>query len=990
MPCASCGHPTPPGEARCPHCDAPAVAATPGGSAAPGPETMVPAPAAPPPPEPGRLSADSRLGSRYRIVRLLGQGGMGAVYLARDLELGRDVALKVVAPHLAGDPELLERFRREVQLSSEVTHANVLRVFDLGTADGVVFLTMQYIEGRTLADLLRVERPLPVDRAVALFRQIGEGLDAAHERGVLHRDLKPDNVMVDVAGHAFLTDFGLATTGAVSRMTRAGAVLGTPHYMSPEQVKGQAVDARSEIFSLGVLLYEMLAGVLPYDGDTIFEVMMRRTRAPPRPVRELNDEVSPALQRVLDRCLAIDPRQRYGSVKELLADLEAGAPRAGRPRLAGRPGWRRVAAAAGLALGLAALAGGAWWQWSRGSGEPLQIAVADFVDKTGDSGLEGLSSLLITSLEQSDRLEVLPRSRMRDVLRLAGVDLVDRIDETMGRRLGKLAGVRALILATLHRFGEVYALEVSAVDPTTDKRLFAVTEQGRGKESLPDMLDRVSDKVRRNLHDRSPAFRSKPVKLAEVTTPNLDAWQAYFRGMECTEKLVLAGSYGDCLADFQKAVRIDPGFALAHFQIAYLFFWQGRSRADQRAALEPALRDESRIPPRDRLRIQGWAAFLAGKDAEAKALLGQAARAAPDDKFTWYLAGEIPFHRDEFAEAMPYFQRASELDPTWLANTQHLVYALGPLGRTAELRALVERLDALGAKPGALVGACYARLWFDAEKAIAGCERGIQAGAGDGGSEFLAIARLNVGPRRELEALLRKMAAGSKPLAFEWYMTLLLRGQEGRWPEVRRLALEAGDPIDSWFHGVHAELLIGLQDRGRAWKSALRALEIDPNSVSNLAVHFAYMGDLAHAAELAAYLPAGSPRVDAYRAVVQWRQGDLAGAIDLLRPLADRSPLSVDPAIPFPAFLLGEALSEAGRDREAVPLLRRFVAMPLHYPSWTLPRALYFMARSQERLGDVAAARETVQRLLLLWKDAAPEQPLRAEARALGLRLGAR
>ena len=237
------------------------------------------------------------------------------------------------------------------------------------------------------------------------------------------------------------------------------------------------------------------------------------------------------------------------------------------------------------------------------------------------------------------------------------------------------------------------------------------------------------------------------MRLAQAVTPNMDAWQHYFRGLECSEKFVLAGSYGDCLADFKKAIAIDPGFALAHFQISYLYFWQGMPRAAQRAALEPALKDEGRIPPRDRARIRGWAAFLDGNDQEAARLLAQAAAEAPDDKFIWYLAGEVPFHRDEFAASVPFFQRAHELDPIWLMPTQHLALALGPSGKLEPIRAMVKRLEALGAKPGALVGLCYALLWVEPARARDACERGIAAGAGLVGQEFLAIVLLTQGPR---------------------------------------------------------------------------------------------------------------------------------------------------------------------------------------------------------------------------------------------------
>ena len=868
---------------------------------------------------------------------------------------------------------------KEAESAASLQHENIVSIFDYGQSEAGPYLVLELLKGETLAARL-ARGVMPVNEVVHVGIQVARALAHAHGAGLLHRDLKPGNVFLTQSGGVKVMDLGLAHF-----LGQPTGLSGTPAYMAPEQWKGEAQDGRTDVFALGVTLFEMLSARRPYDIRSD-----RSTVLDPGPEPKLAaPHASPRLRKLVERCIAKDPGKRPASARavqeELLAEERSLAARSGR-----RTG-RTIAVVAAVAVLLVAVAGVAWWRFFRPPEDRVPLAVADFDDRTGETGLEGLSSLLITSLQESLVLDVLPRSRMRDILRLAGREAVNRIDETMGRELGKLAGVRALLLGTLHRFGEVYALEVQAIDPVTDQQLFAVKEQGRGKESLPDVLDRVSGKVRRGLRERSGTIRDHSVRLAQAVTPNMEAWQHYFRGLECAERFVLAGSYGDCLADFKKAIALDPGFALAHFQISYLYFWQGLPRAAQKAALEPALKDEARIPPKDRLRIRGWSAFLDGKDVEAKALLEQAAREAPDDKFIWYLAGEVPFHRDEFAESVPFFQRAHDLDPIWLMPTQHLALALGPVGKLDPLRTMVKNLELLGAKPGALIGLCYAYLWVDPPRARDACDRGIAAGAGLVGQEFLAIDLLTQGSQEELETLLRKMGEGKKDeTSFEWYMTLLLRGQQGRWPEVNEQVKKAGDPDDSWFHGVAAELLVGAGDRAGAWKQALRALEIDKYSVNNLAVHFAYMGDLVHAAELLPYLPVGSPRVETYRAVAKWRQGDLPGAIEQLRAVAEKSPLSVDPATPFPLFLLGEALSEAGRDAEAVPVLKRFLAMPLHNPTWQRSLALYHLARSLDRTGDRKAAKETAGRLLAMWKNADPSQPILVEARALGARLGAR
>ncbi len=922
------------------------------------------------------LSAGDVVG-RFEMLRELGSGGFGVVFEARDRELGRNVAFKTVRPGVRTG-QLDAMLLKEAEAAAHLQHENIVSIFDYGQSDHGPYLVLELLRGETLGARL-ARGPMSVAEAVHVAAQIARALAHAHAAGLLHRDLKPGNVFLAESGRTKVMDLGLA-----SFLGHPVSLSGTPAYMAPEQWRGEAQDGRTDVFALGVTLYEMLEGRRPYDVRD-----ERSTALDPGPEPRLRaPQAPPPLKRLVERCIAKDAERRPAGARAVLEELlriERELDRA--------PARRRrlILEAAAATLVLLVVAAGVWWRFLRPPSERIPIAVADFEDRTGDAGLDGLSSLLITSLQESQILNVMPRSRMRDVLRLAGKDVTGRIDEAAARSLGKLAGIRALVLGTLHRFGEVFALELQAIDPTSEQVLFAAKEQVRGKEGLPDLLDRVSAKLREGLRERTWAIEDHSVRLAQAVTPNMEAWQHYFRGLECSERFVLAGSYGDCLADFKKAIALDPGFALAHFQISYLYFWQGLPRAAQKAALEPALRDEGRIPPRDRLRIRGWAAFLDGQDAEAKKLLEQAARAAPDDKFIWYLAGEVPFHRDEFAQSVPFFQRAHDLDPVWLMPTQHLALALGPAGRLDEIRAMIRGLESLGPKPGALIGLCYAHLWVDPASARAACERGIAAGAGLVGQEFLAIELLSNGPRTDLLTLLGKMAAERKePLGFEWYMSLLLAGEEGRWRDVAAQLGKAGDPDDSWFHGVAAELLVGSGDREAAWAQALRALEIDRYSVSNLAVHLAYMGDLVRAAELMPYLPAGSPRVETYRAVVRWRQGDLAGAIESLRRVAEVSPLSVDPATPFPVFLLGEALVEAGRDAEAVPVLQRFLRMPLHAPTWQRPRALYDLARAQERIGDRAGARESAGRLMAIWGNATAPQPLLAEARALAARLGAR
>ncbi|MGH9748936.1 MAG: serine/threonine-protein kinase, partial [Candidatus Polarisedimenticolia bacterium] len=303
-----------------------------------------------------RLEPGTRLGTRYEIEALLGEGGMGTVYRARDLELGRTVALKVIRREMAARPEILERFKREILLASQVTHRHVLRLHDLGVAGEILFISMQYVEGTDLKTLLRTGGPLPIGRALELARPLAEALQAAHDAGVVHRDLKPQNVLIDGEGRPYIADFGISRSlDSGSTMTETGAIIGTVDYMAPEQARGDTPDHRGDIYAFGVMLYEMLTGELPFRAPSPLSVMMKRVHETAPGVRRVRPEVPAWLSGIVARALERDPALRYQSARDLLHDID---------RRRARRAWKRLLrprvllpAAGVLLLAAAALAG---------------------------------------------------------------------------------------------------------------------------------------------------------------------------------------------------------------------------------------------------------------------------------------------------------------------------------------------------------------------------------------------------------------------------------------------------------------------------------------------------------------------------------------------------------------------------------------------------------------------------------------------------------
>ena len=291
--------------------------------------TWAPAPTPTPRPQqrsqsnPSMLQPGAVLGQRYEILQILGEGGMGAVYKARDRELNRMVALKVIRPELAGSQAIIDRFKQELLLATHVTHKNVIRIYDLSEAEGMKFITMEFVEGEDLRSLMQQKKKLAPEEAVEIMQQVCRALDAAHSVGIIHRDLKPQNIMRDKAGRILVMDFGLARTLEGDGMTQTGALVGTMDYMSPEQALGKDLDQRSDLFTLGLIFYELLTGKMPYKADSVVASLLKRTQERAAPVSSHDGTIPKALSDIVGKCMDPDVKLRYQSSSRDLADLEA-------------------------------------------------------------------------------------------------------------------------------------------------------------------------------------------------------------------------------------------------------------------------------------------------------------------------------------------------------------------------------------------------------------------------------------------------------------------------------------------------------------------------------------------------------------------------------------------------------------------------------------------------------------------------------------------
>jgi tetratricopeptide (TPR) repeat protein len=610
-----------------------------------------------------RLAPGTLVAGRYRIVALVGVGGMGEVYRAHDEELDLDVALKVLRSHLAGDPRFIERFRRELILARQVTHPNVVRIHDIGESDGMRFLTMDYVAGQSLFDLLEREGPLGVDRAVAIVRQLADGLQRAHDANIVHRDLKPGNVLVDTEGTAYLTDFGVARSIDVEGGTRAGAVVGTPAYLSPEQVTGSEVDHRADIYTLGLVFYEMLTGELPFAGDSQEEVLAQRLTGHAREVTRPGVAIPRYVRTAIARCLERQPSRRYQNAADLVADLDAHRTRVTTSRI------RRVVLAAAAAL--VVLAGGAALYWGgvpwrssaqQGAESPTSaarhaVAVLPLADETSDPSLAwtatGVAEMIASKLAETPELRVVDPQRVVRTIHDLGID-PGRYDDQVLRQLAELLDVDTLLAGNVRRAGTTMRVDLRLLTVGADRSLeaHAVGGEAPGEDGLFALTRDLSERLRNELG----AVRATGAD-ADADTDSVEAARAYAEG----RKRLALGDYVGAAPALERAVAADPSFAAALERLSETFQNLGfRDKAS--AAAEQAARAVEGSRSRTAYRVRARLALLRGEPEKAEELHAQLSQRYPNDtEILLDLAG-AQAARGEVARAVETLRKVASID----------------------------------------------------------------------------------------------------------------------------------------------------------------------------------------------------------------------------------------------------------------------------------------------------------------------------------------
>jgi len=612
------------------------------------------------------------LGGRYEILELLGQGGMGAVYKARDREVDRLVALKVIRPELAGHPDVLRRFKQELILARQVTHKNVIRIFDLGEAEGAKFISMEYIDGRDLKSIHAERGKLQPEEAAEIIEQVCLALDAAHAEGVIHRDLKPQNIMVDKHGRVVVMDFGIARSRELSGLTQTGDLVGTPEYMSPEQAKGEEIDSRSDLFSLGIILYELLTGISPYEATTPVVALLKRTQERAVPPDKLDPAIPKFMNDIVVRCLEIDPQRRYASAQEILQDLEARhGPRRGITTLH-MPRFRMVEEfptkwiAPGLALimlltiGLV-FRGKIFAPGSKPAQPAISLAILPFRNASGDPKLDwlgtSLAEMLSTDVGQSSHLRMVSSDRLHQILHDLQISPDSTLDPNTLRRLAEFSSAETVVWGQYARFGDQIRIDAKLQDLKYD-RTAALKAEAPNEKAVPEAVDRLAEAIRQNLTLSPAIVKELQTQSFKSSSKSLPALRYYNEGLQ----LLRQGRYLEAQKQLQASIQQDPEFALAYSRLAQADANLGYDNEAEQAARKAVDLSEA-LPPQEKYRIVASHAGIMKDYPKAIEAYENLAKASPGDSDVQFALGSLYEETGAFQKAREHYAAVLKADP---------------------------------------------------------------------------------------------------------------------------------------------------------------------------------------------------------------------------------------------------------------------------------------------------------------------------------------
>ncbi len=939
--------------------------------------------------------------SHYRVLSTLGSGGMGVVYEAEDTRLGRHVALKLLSAEACCDPAAMERFHREARIISSLTHPHVCTLHDIGEADGQQFMVMELLEGEPLKQ--RIARgPLPLDDLFDLGVQIADGLDAAHSHGVIHRDIKPANLFVTRRGIAKVLDFGVAKlaeaerepadstrTKARSDVTTAGSAIGTVSYMSPEQARGQEIDARSDLFSLGVVLYEMATGKQPFAGGTpavIFEGILTRQPVPPS---HLNANLSPEFDRIIAKALEKDREVRYQSAADLRADLKrlkretdtgraavatshltaaAAPPAAPAAAVAAAPprGSRRALFIGAPLVTVAVVGAVLLWQAQRAPALTPRdtVVLADFTNRTGDSMFDDtLSEALAVQLRQSPFLNLLPEQQVSATLRLMGRDGMATVTPEVAREICQRTAARATLGGSIASLGSSYVLTLRAHDCVSGSILAEEQVQASSKEQVIGALGGAASAFRERLGESLSMVQRYDTRVEEATTPSLEALKAYSQGG------IVRRTQGDAESKpfFRRAIELDPEFALAHARLGTVLSNLGeRTEAEKATTRAYELRDK--VSERERLYIEARYHSVVTRD-QMKAIEAYRLLIAtyPDDYAAHTNIGGLYRNRLMTDQAVVSLEQATRLAPDQPLGHSNLAGAYMDAKRFAEAKreydAAIKLLDSTGTRAGLFVAANYL-----GDQALADAQVEAVKGRRD---------EADMLPSRTAVALLQGKNKEAARLSEDWLQRSKLSGSS-------RLAFSG----ESLLSVALSHAMVGRQDLARAELARVRENKLLADGSSDELVALgALLGDkqlsegalndaIAHLRRVS--LPEDRDKAErSMRGFAALSAGRNQEAYDLTSAVG-----VTDGAQRYTMFAAAIAASRLQRWPDAVRILEALDGFDHNLGTSGLPATVRIMlARAYTASSRPADARKAYDVAFRIWKDADADLPLLMEAK---------
>lgn len=594
---------------------------------------------------------------------MLGEGGMGAVYKARDRELDRLVALKVVRRDLAGQASILQRFKQELILARKITHRNVVRIFDLGVTDGLRFITMEFIEGQDLASLLE-ERKLTPEETVQILRQVCAALQAAHAEGVIHRDLKPQNIMIETGGRIVVMDFGLARSMEASGMTQAGAIMGTPAYMSPEQAKGIPADERSDVFALGIIAYQMLCGQVPFKADSALASLLMRTQTPAPSLTQVDPTIPQQLSDIVQKSLGTDVADRYQSIELFAKDLQDWEQGTLHRAIVTPPmammseskAWKWIGLSIGAAAVLLAAVYGGYRLLHKPAAPvaPMTVLIADFNNHTGDPVFTGtLESTLKLALEGASFINAYDRTRMRDL----GVKNIDgALDDSKAQQIAMSQGLTVVASGAIDRQGASYRLTLRAVQAVTGKNITSTEETADSKDQVLFAVSKLGASLRKALGDATDSV--KWFSIETITAASLEAVHEYAVAQDDLSK----AQFEDALKHFSQAVDLDSTFGLAYAGMAAASHNISRQQ-DAEKYIKLALSHIDHMTERERYRTRAYSYYLGDDNQKCVDEYGALLQRYPSDTASLNNMADCLSHLRNLPKAVEAVRRAADILP---------------------------------------------------------------------------------------------------------------------------------------------------------------------------------------------------------------------------------------------------------------------------------------------------------------------------------------